>query len=167
MKQLGVVAVMLTIELLDVVVYTVSKAAMKKGMNDFVLVMYSNAFSACFLLPITLIFYRKRALPSLTCCIVAQLFLNGLLSCSVQTLRFLGIGYSSPTLASAMSDLIPAFTFMLAIVCSVIGATIVIIGFYAVIWGKGQEKAEKEYEVYTSASYSPVVPLLQNKKMEE
>ncbi|XP_028215173.1 WAT1-related protein At5g40240-like [Glycine soja] len=31
-------------------------------------------------------------------------------------LRFFGIGYCSPTLATAMSDLIPAFTFILAIV---------------------------------------------------
>jgi len=36
-------------------------------------------------------------------------------SCSVQMLRFFGIGFSSPTLATAMSDLIPAFTFILAI----------------------------------------------------
>ena len=34
----------------------------------------------------------------------------------VQMLRFFGIGYCSPILATAMSDLIPAFTFILAIV---------------------------------------------------
>ncbi|RDY08721.1 WAT1-related protein, partial [Mucuna pruriens] len=117
MKELVVVAALMSIELLDVIVYTVSKAAMKKGMNDCVLVMYSNAFAAFFILPLTLIFYRKRALPPLTYHIVGLLFLNGLISCSVQMLRFFGIGYSSPTLASAMSDLIPAFTFLLAIVC--------------------------------------------------
>ncbi|CAJ1974313.1 unnamed protein product [Sphenostylis stenocarpa] len=115
MKDLGVVTLLLTIEFLDVIVYTVSKAAMKKGMNDFVFVMYSNAIASCLLLPLALFFYRKRALPPLTCCIAAQIFVNGLLSCSVQLLRFFGIGYSSPTLATAMSDLIPAFTFVLAI----------------------------------------------------
>ncbi|KAG4925063.1 hypothetical protein JHK87_050603 [Glycine soja] len=94
MKDLGVVAILLSVEFFDVIVYTVSKAAMKKDMNDSVFVMYSNAFATCLLLPITFIFY----------------------SCSVQMLRFFGIGYCSPTLATAMSDLIPAFTFILAIV---------------------------------------------------
>ncbi|KAG5031480.1 hypothetical protein JHK85_015462 [Glycine max] len=39
MKELGVVAVMLTAQLLDVIVNTLSQAAMKKGMNNFVFVM--------------------------------------------------------------------------------------------------------------------------------
>ncbi|KOM48600.1 hypothetical protein LR48_Vigan07g230400 [Vigna angularis] len=93
MREWGVVALLLSIEFLDVIVYTLSKAAMKKGMNDFVFVMYSNALASCLLLPLTLLFH----------------------SCSVQMLRFFGIGFSSPTLATAMSDLIPAFTFILAI----------------------------------------------------
>ena len=50
---------------------------------------------------------------------------------------------------------------------SVLGAAIVVIGFYAVIWGKSQEQAKEECEVYDSESYSPVVPLLKKKKMEE
>ncbi|XP_047172807.1 WAT1-related protein At5g40210-like [Vigna umbellata] len=115
MREWGVVALLLSIEFLDVIVYTLSKAAMKKGMNDFVFVMYSNALASCLLLPLTLFFHRKRAPPPLTYSLVGQIFVNGLLSCSVQMLRFFGIGFSSPTLATAMSDLIPAFTFILAI----------------------------------------------------
>ncbi|XP_020206871.1 WAT1-related protein At3g28050 isoform X2 [Cajanus cajan] len=297
MKEVGVVAVMLTAELLDVIVNTVSKAAMKKGMNDFVFVMYSNAFAACFLFLITLIFYRKRTLPPLSYNIVGLFFVVGLISCSNQMFKFFGIGYSSPTLASALSDLIPAFTFILAIIfrmekfvwkanstvaksigtfvsisgalimslykgqavinsgpslkllpkklassmefdwvfgaallaahsCflsinyillaifvlsfrgvihtwamgkrgpvyvamfkpleivfavilgitflgdnlyvgSVIGAAIVVIGFYAVIWGKSQEKVEEEGAVYSSESYSTEAPLLQNQRIGE
>ena len=38
----------------------------------------------------------------------------------------------------------------------------------AIIWGKSQEQAKEECEVYDdSKSYSPVVPLLKNKRMEE
>lgn len=58
MREWGVVALLLSIEFLDVIVYTLSKAAMKKGMNDFVFVMYSNAFASCLLLPLTLFFHR-------------------------------------------------------------------------------------------------------------
>ena len=52
------VALLLAIEFLDVIVYTVSKAAMTKGMNDFVFVMYSNAFASFLLLPLTVFFHR-------------------------------------------------------------------------------------------------------------
>ncbi|KAJ8569826.1 hypothetical protein K7X08_006403 [Anisodus acutangulus] len=38
------------------------------------------------------------------------------LSCSVQTLLYFGIEYSNPTLASAMTDLVPAFTFLIAVI---------------------------------------------------
>jgi len=50
---------------------------------------------------------------------------------------------------------------------SVLGAAIVVIGFYAVLWGKSQERTKEESEVQTLESYSPVVPLLQNKTVEE
>ena len=58
MKDLGMIAALLTIEFLEVGVNTISKAAMKKGMNNFVFVMYSNAFAVIFLLPFCFIFYR-------------------------------------------------------------------------------------------------------------
>lgn len=57
---------------------------------------------------------------------------------------------------------------MVLFMYSVLGAAIAVIGFYAVIWGKSQEQAKEECEVYDdSESYSPVVPLLENKRMEE
>ena len=57
---------------------------------------------------------------------------------------------------------------MVLFMYSVLGAAIVVIGFYVVIWGKSQEQAKEECEVYDdSESYSPVVPLLKNKRMEE
>lgn len=50
---------------------------------------------------------------------------------------------------------------------SVIGAAIVVIGFYDVIWGKSQEKVEEDCAVYSSESYDNEVPLLQNKRTGE
>uniref|UniRef100_K7KUP4 WAT1-related protein n=1 Tax=Glycine max TaxID=3847 RepID=K7KUP4_SOYBN len=69
MKELGVVAVMLTAQLLDVIVNTLSQAAMKKGMNNFVFVMYSNASS-----------FSKRTLPPLSYNNLGLLFVVGLFS---------------------------------------------------------------------------------------
>ncbi|CAL5418982.1 unnamed protein product [Camellia sinensis] len=42
----------------------------------------------------------------------------GGISCTLQILMYIGIGYSSPTMASAMNSLVPAFTFILALVTS-------------------------------------------------
>jgi len=50
---------------------------------------------------------------------------------------------------------------------SVIGAAIIVVGFYAVIWGKSQEKVEEDCTVCSSESYDNEVPLLQNKRTGE
>jgi len=55
----------------------------------------------------------------------------------------------------------------LCFVYSVLGAAIVVIGFYGVLWGKSQERTKEESEDHTLESSSPVAPLLQNKRMEE
>ncbi|MBA0581811.1 hypothetical protein Gorai_023980, partial [Gossypium raimondii] len=45
----------------------------------------------------------------------SRLFLLGLIGFLAQICAYKGIAYSSPTLASAMSNLGPAFTFILAV----------------------------------------------------
>ncbi|KAJ7953661.1 WAT1-related protein [Quillaja saponaria] len=49
---------------------------------------------------------------------------------------------------------------------SVVGAAVIAIGFYAVIWGKAQEKKVEQESIIISysESSSPEVPLLQNKR---
>ncbi|XP_034693339.1 WAT1-related protein At5g40240-like [Vitis riparia] len=108
--------ILLTIECLDVGLITLSKAAMRRGMSDYVFVVYSNALAVPVLFLCSLLFHRRRSPPPLTPSILCRIFLLGLVSCSLQMLKFIGIGYSSPTLASAMTNLIPAFTYVLAIV---------------------------------------------------
>ncbi|KAK4598184.1 hypothetical protein RGQ29_015600 [Quercus rubra] len=114
MKGLGVTTAMVTVQFLEVGLNTMLKAAMSKGMSNFVFVVYSNGLAIFVLLLASFIFYRKRSLPPLTVSLVCRIFVLGLLSCSVQSFMFTGIGYSSPTLASAMVDLTPAFTFIFA-----------------------------------------------------
>ncbi|TXG56342.1 hypothetical protein EZV62_017655 [Acer yangbiense] len=116
MMSVGVIAVMVAVELLDVGLTAVSKVAMNGDMNHFVFVVYSNGVAAIFLLlPASLFFYWKRSPPPLTSSIICRIFVLGLLSCGVQTCMYTGTGYSSPTLSSAIGDLTPAFTFILAI----------------------------------------------------
>ncbi|KAJ9709043.1 hypothetical protein PVL29_000834 [Vitis rotundifolia] len=115
MWSLKLTLVMLTIESLDMGLNTISKAAMSRGMSNFVFVVYSNAFAIPFLLICCLLFHRRKPPPPLTTAILCRIFVLGLISCSIQMFMFVGIRYSSPTLASAMTDLVPAFTFILAI----------------------------------------------------
>lgn len=58
MWGLGVTAVLLTMEFLEVAMNTVNKAAMSKGMSQFVLVVYSNILGVLLLLSSSFIFYR-------------------------------------------------------------------------------------------------------------
>lgn len=108
--------VMLVIESLEMGLNTISKAAMSRGMSNFVFVVYSNTFAIPFLLLCCLLFHRRKPPPPLTTSILCRIFVLGLISCSIQMFMYVGIRYSSPTLASAMTDLVPAFTFILAII---------------------------------------------------
>lgn len=44
------------------------------------------------------------------------MIIENVCSCSIQMLMNTGIKYSSPTLSTAMTDLVPAFTFLLAVI---------------------------------------------------
>ncbi|EOY00421.1 hypothetical protein QUC31_014285 [Theobroma cacao] len=112
----SVTAVMVSTEFLEVGLNTVNKAAMNRGLSDFVLVLYSNILAIFILAPCIFIFYRKRTPPLLTWSSICKIFLLGVLSYAGQICAYTGLGYGSPTLASAMADLSPAFTFLFSII---------------------------------------------------
>ncbi|KAJ6294025.1 hypothetical protein OIU76_022159 [Salix suchowensis] len=108
-------AAMVMVECLDVGLTTLSKAAMSKGMSRFVFVVYSNALATLILLP-CVIFHRAKR-PPVTFSLLCKFFLLSLVGITLmQNCVFAGVSYSSPTLASAMGQLIPAFTFLLAVI---------------------------------------------------
>ncbi|KAE9454051.1 hypothetical protein C3L33_14023, partial [Rhododendron williamsianum] len=125
----GLIAVMVAMEALDAGLNTLSKAAMREGMNDFVFVVYFNALALLLLLSSNLIHYRPP-----------------------QILMYVGIGYSSAAMASAMNGLIPGFTFILAIITRMeklnlkvrssqaksIGTLVALAGAYFLIFYQGQ-----------------------------
>ncbi|CAL5188959.1 unnamed protein product [Lathyrus oleraceus] len=111
-----VTSAMVAVQFADIGGSTLIKAATNDGMSIYVFTFYSNLFALCFLLPSTLFYHRKRAPPPISSSIYCRLFLLSCLSTSVQILMNTGIRCSSPTLASAMVDLVPAFTFILALI---------------------------------------------------
>ncbi|KAK1319011.1 WAT1-related protein [Acorus calamus] len=72
----------------------VSKLAMDSGMNPFVMVSYRQVIATVFLGPVA--YFLERAT------------LN-------QLLYFLGLKYSTPTIACALSNILPAITFVIAV----------------------------------------------------
>ncbi|XP_077217487.1 WAT1-related protein At3g28050-like isoform X2 [Tasmannia lanceolata] len=59
----------------------------------------------------------KRSRPPITFRLLCRFFLLGLAGITImQNCDFTGINYSSPTLGSALSNLVPAFTFIIAVV---------------------------------------------------
>ncbi|XVF44054.1 hypothetical protein PTKIN_Ptkin02bG0089800 [Pterospermum kingtungense] len=116
MWGVSVTAVMVSTEFLEVGLNTVNKAAMNRGLSNFVLVLYSNIFGIFILAPCIFIFYRKRSPPLLTWSTICKILVLGVLSYGGQICTYIGLGYASPTLASAMADLTPAFTFIFSII---------------------------------------------------
>ncbi|XAR65044.1 hypothetical protein NMG60_11009000 [Bertholletia excelsa] len=116
MWGLAIVGV-LGMECLEVGLNTISKAAMRRGMNNFVYNAYSPSIGFLFLAPVTFIFHRMTSPPPrLTFSILCKLCVFGTIGYSVQMFMFFGIQFSSPAMASAMSNLTPAYTFILAII---------------------------------------------------
>ncbi|KAK9052420.1 hypothetical protein SSX86_029049 [Deinandra increscens subsp. villosa] len=109
-------AAMLTITCLDMSGLTIIKAAMNAGLASNVFVVYHNALGTLILLPFFILHIcRNTGRPRLTFHILFRFFILGLLGiCLFEVLLYIGVSYSSPTMASAISNLSPAITFMAA-----------------------------------------------------
>ncbi|CAK7326938.1 unnamed protein product [Dovyalis caffra] len=92
------------------------KAAMSNGMTNFIFVLYSNALASLILLPSSFFLHRSER-PPLTIPIVCGFFLLGLFGWLAQIFGYAGINLSSATLGTAMLNLIPGLTFILAVAC--------------------------------------------------
>ncbi|KAK1359027.1 hypothetical protein POM88_043501 [Heracleum sosnowskyi] len=112
-------AVMIMAECMEVTFLSLGKAAMNNGISSFVFVAYYNSLA-------TLIFFsffvlhvcRGNQLP-LTFSLLCRFFVLGLVGiCLLQIFGYVGMDYASATLGVAMGNLIPAFTFLLAVILS-------------------------------------------------
>ncbi|KAG8384798.1 hypothetical protein BUALT_Bualt04G0155900 [Buddleja alternifolia] len=114
-REVVPLAAMLTAETANVGSNILYKAAVTKGLSYHVFMAYSYAVSVIVLLPLSYLFHRKTVLPPFSIGVLGKLFMLGFLGFPGQYLGYIGIKYSSPTVGSAMSNLIPAFTFFLAV----------------------------------------------------
>ncbi|KAK7266168.1 hypothetical protein RIF29_18810 [Crotalaria pallida] len=151
-KDLLPVIVMIGIECNDTGLLTLFKAATNKGMSSHVFVAYAYAIATLVLLPAPFFSKRSGELPKINFSILSKIALLGVIGSSSQILGYVGISYSSPTLATSIGNLVPAFTFMLAVIfrmeklaaksrssqAKVIGSIISISGAFVLTFYKGQ-----------------------------
>ncbi|EXC19896.1 Auxin-induced protein 5NG4 [Morus notabilis] len=92
-----------------------SKAAISKGMNPFVFVVYRQAFAAIALAPFAFFFESGKAAP-LSTTLLCKIFLVSLIGITLSlNLYYVALNYTSATFAAATTNAIPAITFVMAV----------------------------------------------------
>ncbi|GAV84456.1 EamA domain-containing protein [Cephalotus follicularis] len=92
------------------------KLAAYNGMNFSIIVAYRFIFGTIIMVPVALL-VERRSRPKLTWTVVFQAFLCGMLGGTLtQNLYLQSLVLTSATFASAMFNLVPAMTFILAVV---------------------------------------------------
>ncbi|KAF3444688.1 hypothetical protein FNV43_RR14381 [Rhamnella rubrinervis] len=114
-KEVVPFTAMVAVECTNVGLNTLFKAASMNGMSYSVFIVYSFALCTLVSFPLTFIF-RRAGLPSFKFSLLYRFMLLGLIGFLYNMFGYKGIEYSSPTLASALSNLTPAFTFILAVI---------------------------------------------------
>ncbi|KAL2534932.1 WAT1-related protein [Abeliophyllum distichum] len=95
----------------------ITKVSLNRGMSHYVLVVYRHAFATAAIAPFALILERKVR-PKITFPIFMQLFVLGLLGPVIdQNFYYAGLKFTSPTFSCAMSNMLPAMTFVMAVLC--------------------------------------------------
>ncbi|CAN6686945.1 unnamed protein product [Malus baccata var. baccata] len=92
-----------------------SKAAISKGMNPFVFVVYRQAFASLALAPFAFFLESSKETP-LSYTLLCKIFLVSLSGITLSlNLYYVAINYTSATFAAATTTLIPAITFFMAV----------------------------------------------------
>ncbi|CAK7340472.1 unnamed protein product [Dovyalis caffra] len=94
-----------------------SKLAMDSGMKPLVLVGYRQIFATIAIVPFAYFFERKTR-PKITMPLLFQIFLCSLTGVTGnQVFYFIGLENSTPTIGCALTNILPAATFILAVLC--------------------------------------------------
>ncbi|KAG7559053.1 EamA domain [Arabidopsis thaliana x Arabidopsis arenosa] len=107
---------MLAVETSVVGISTLFKVATSNGLNIYPFLGYSYLLASLLLLPSLFFTNSSRSLPPLSVSILSKIGLLGFLGSMYVITGYIGIEYSSPTLASAINNITPALTFILAVI---------------------------------------------------
>ncbi|KAL5994706.1 hypothetical protein ACLOJK_024759 [Asimina triloba] len=95
----------------------ITKVSLNRGMSHYVLVVYRHAFATAVIAPFA-IFLERKVRPKITFPIFMQIFALGLLGPVIdQNFYYAGLKFTSPTFSCAISNMLPAMTFVMAVIC--------------------------------------------------
>ncbi|KAK7274458.1 hypothetical protein RIF29_15548 [Crotalaria pallida] len=166
-KEVVPFTAMVAIECTNVGVSVLFKAATEKGLSYYVFIVYSFVVSTLALL-LLLPFVRSRGLPPLKMSLIFRIFLLGVIGFAALLSGYKGLKYTSPTISSALSNLIPAFTFILAVFfrmekvalrsrstqAKILGTAVSISGALIVVLYKGNTILSASYQQQSPAADS-------------
>lgn len=96
--------------------YTISAATLKQGMNHYVLVVYRNLTAVFIIAPFALWFERKKR-PKITLPIFLKIVALGILEPVLdQNFYYMGTKLTNASFSAAFYNILPAVTFILAII---------------------------------------------------
>ncbi|XWS38100.1 hypothetical protein CRYUN_Cryun19dG0101600 [Craigia yunnanensis] len=91
------------------------KITLEKGLNQFVFVVYRHIIATLLLGPMAYVLERKER-PSLSVSAFGKIFLLSSLGTTIYpNVYYAGLDYTSPTVATALSNVIPSLTFLMAV----------------------------------------------------
>ncbi|KAJ4979413.1 hypothetical protein NE237_010193 [Protea cynaroides] len=94
----------------------ITKLALDQGLSHYTLTVYRHGIATAVIFPFAIILERKVR-PQMTKFIFAKILLLGLLEPVIdQNLYYAGMKYTSATFTTAMSNLLPALTFLMAFI---------------------------------------------------
>ncbi|XP_073024035.1 WAT1-related protein At5g07050-like [Primulina eburnea] len=94
----------------------ITKISLNGGMSHYVLVVYRHAIATAVIAPFAF-FFERKAQPKITFPVFMQIFVLGLLGPVIdQNFYYAGLKLTSPTFSCAMSNMLPALTFIMAII---------------------------------------------------
>ncbi|CAN4109332.1 unnamed protein product [Withania somnifera] len=113
----------------------ITKVSLSRGMSHYVLVVYRNAFATAIIAPFAY-FLERKIRPKMTFMMFLQIFVLGVLGPVIdQNFYYVGLKYTSPTFSCAMTNMLPAMTFLIALLCRMEKVDIKKIGCQAKVLG--------------------------------
>lgn len=92
----------------------VSKLALDAGMSPYVLIAYRNLIAAAVISPVAYLLERRSG-ATITKKVLLQIFVSSIFGATLnQVLYFVGLKSTSPTVACALTNTLPALTFVMA-----------------------------------------------------
>ncbi|RLM92920.1 WAT1-related protein [Panicum miliaceum] len=92
----------------------VSKLALDAGMSPYVLIAYRNLIAAAFIAPVAYLLERRSG-ATVTKKVLLQIFVSSIFGATLnQVLYFVGLKSTTPTVACALTNTLPALTFVMA-----------------------------------------------------